>query len=135
MPSKVLYASDFYVIEIDTETNVLKSKWLRSATYEEVKAGGTKLYESLLDTDAELVVANAALLRTLDSETKEWLAVSFYELLSQTKLKRIARVLPENVFSKLALESVATRAEAAGITKFDFRNFVEQQEAEQWLVS
>lgn len=135
MPSKVLYASDFYIIEIDTETNVLKSKWLRSATYEEVKAGGTKLYESLLDTDAELVVANAALLRTLDSETKEWLAVSFYELLSQTKLKRIARVLPENVFSKLALESVATRAEAAGITKFDFRNFVEQQEAEQWLVS
>lgn len=131
----MLYASDFYVIEIDTEKNVLKSKWLRSANFEEVKTGGTMLYEALLETELNLVVANAQLLRTLNAETKEWLSTSFYKLLSQTKLKRIARVLPHNVFSKLALESVATRAEAAGLTKFDFRNFGQQQEAEKWLVS
>lgn len=131
----MLYASDFYVIEIDTEKNVLKSKWLRPANYEEVRAGGTMLYEILRDTDSELVVANAQLLRTLDKESKEWMSSALYEMLSQTKLKRIARVLPNNVFSKLALESVATRAEAAGKTKFEFRNFELQQEAEKWLVS
>lgn len=135
MPAKVLYASDFYFIEIDVENKILRSKWLRSVNCEEMKTGGTKLYEALRDTGAELVVANAQLLRTLDSATKEWMSFEFYELLSLTKLKRMARVLPVNVFSRIALESVATRAEASGVTKFNFRNFAEQQEAEQWLIS
>ena len=135
MPAKVLYASDFYIIEIDTEKKLLRSKWLRTVDCEEMKTGGTELYEALRDTGVELVVANAQLLRTLDAETKEWMASSFYELLSLTKLKKIARVLPSHVFSRIALESVATRAEASGVTKFSFRNFVDQQEAEKWLIS
>ncbi|WP_161887893.1 hypothetical protein [Pontibacter russatus] len=135
MPAKNLYASDFYSIEIDTEQNILRSRWLRSVNCEEMVTGGTKLYESLLDTGAELVVANAQLLCNLDTETKEWMSSGFYELLSLTRLRRIARVLPANVFSKIALESVATRAEASGAAKFSFRNFVDQQEAEKWLLS
>ena len=135
MPAKVLYSSDFYLIETDAEKKLLKSKWLRSVNCVEMKTGGTMLYEALRDTGAELVVANAQLLRNLDSETKEWMSFEFYELLSLTKLKRIARVLPANVFSRIALESVATRAEASGAAKFHFRNFAEQQEAEKWLLS
>jgi len=135
MPAKELYASDFYIIEIDTEQNILRSRWLRSVDFKEMKTGGTKLYEALRNTGAELVVANAQLLRNLDTETKEWMSCGFYELLSLTRLRRIARVLPANVFSKIALESVATRAEASGAAKFSFRNFVDQQEAEKWLLS
>ncbi len=133
MPLKKLYASDFYVIEIDEVKNLVKATWLRAVDFVEMKTGGIKLYEALKESKAEVVVANAQLLGSLDAKTKEWMSTDFYELLSQTSLKRLARVLPENLFAKITLESVATRAEAAGIPKFEFRNFREQNAAEEWL--
>jgi len=133
MPSKILYASDFYKIEIDTFQNVVKTKWLRPVKLEEMKTGSTRLFESLQQTNAERLVANAELLSSLDSETKEWMATSLYELISRTNVKKIARVLPQNVFTKLALESVATRAEASGKANFVIGNFSAQQEAEKWV--
>ncbi|MHA6249615.1 hypothetical protein ACXYMU_16850 [Pontibacter sp. CAU 1760] len=123
------------MIELDSALQALRAKWLRPVQYEEMVAGGEKLYEMLLYTKAAHVIANGQHLSGLSSETKEWMAHQFYDLLSTTSLRKIARVLPENVFSKLALESVATRAEAAGVTKFMVRNFSNEKEAEDWIVS
>lgn len=95
--------------------------------------GGTKLYEVLRDTQVERAVANAQSLASLTPETKEWMATKFYELLSRTNLKKLARVLPDTLFYRIALESVVTRAEAGGYTKFEVKNFSDQEEALRWL--
>ncbi|MCJ8165040.1 hypothetical protein MKJ04_09310 [Pontibacter sp. E15-1] len=135
MHLKELYASDFYVIRLDEAHEIIKARWLRPVSFEEMKTGGTQLYVALMHTQAARVVANAQLLGSPDAVTKEWMSAEFYKLLFQTSLKMIARVLPDNVFSKIALESVATRAEALGITSFRVRNFLEQEAAEAWLAS
>ncbi|GGK85355.1 hypothetical protein ACD591_20075 [Rufibacter glacialis] len=57
----------------------------------------------------------------------------FYGLLSQTRLKKLARVLPDNLFHQLGLESVVTRAQTTGTVKFEVRNFSQETEAAQWL--
>jgi hypothetical protein len=134
MSSTIFYESDFYIIEVDTATNLIQSKWLRNVTDQEVVEGGTKLYEALRDTKVELVVADAKNIGSLSSTAKEWLSVSFYDLLSQTPLKRIARVMPDSVFQQIALESVVTRAEALGITKFDVKNFSNTKDALKWVL-
>jgi hypothetical protein len=134
MSSKIFYESDFYRIEVDTAKNLIQSKWLRNVTEQELLEGGTKLYEALRDTKVERVVAEAQNIGTLSSSAKEWLSTSFYELLSQTPLKRIARVMPRSVFHQVALESVVTRAEALGITKFEVKNFSSPQDALDWVL-
>lgn len=134
MSFETMYESDFYRIEVDLEGGLLRAKWLRAASAEEIKVGGTKLFEVLRDTKVERAVANAQALTSLSVEAKEWMSSTFYGLLSQTGLQKLARVLPEdNVFARIALESVATRSEAQGVTKFMVKNFPNQQQALRWL--
>ena len=135
MSLKTLYDNDFYLIQVDLERDLLLTKWLRAVTTEEIIQGGTKLYEVLRDTKIERALANAQAFTSLSTEVKEWLATTFYQLLSQTNLKMLARVLPSSVFYKIALESVVTRAEALGITKFQVQNFPTDQAALEWLTT
>ncbi len=128
-----MYKSDFYQLEADFERGLLKALWLRPVNENELKIGGMKLYEVLRDTKLERVVANAQSMTALTTETKEWMSASFYKLLSQTELKKLARVLPVNLFHQLALESVITRAEALGNIQFQTRNFSDQESALSWL--
>ena len=81
----------------------------------------------------ERALGNAQAFTTLSTEAKEWMSTTFYQLLSQTNLKKLARVLPSDLFYKLALESVVTRAELLGNTKFEVKNFTNDQEALTWL--
>jgi len=133
MAFKTVYDSAFYRIEIDLDANMLRSAWLRPADEAEIKAGGTKLYEVLRDTGIERAVANAASLGALSAASKEWMSTVFFELLSRTRLKKLARVLPATLFHRIALESVVTRAEALGMTPFMVKSFLTQEEALSWL--
>lgn len=127
------FSSDFYKIDVDQENNLLMAVWLRGVSESEMITGGTKLYEALRDTGITRAVANAERLSMLDTATKDWMSTSFYELLSQTPLQKLARVLPSTLFYKLALEAVATRAEAQNINRFQFKNFSNQKDALIWI--
>lgn len=135
MPFKTVYESAFYRIEVNLDDNMLRSVWLRMADEAEVKTGGTKLYEVLRDTGVERAIANGTSLGALTADSKEWMSTVFFELLSRTQLKKLARVLPTTLFHRLALESVVTRAEALGNTNFLVKNFSTQEEALLWLRS
>ncbi|WP_162427303.1 hypothetical protein [Pontibacter pudoricolor] len=134
MPFNTVYESDFYKIEVNPEGNLLYSEWLRHVTEEELITGGTKLYEVLRDTKIERALANGQALGSLTPNAKEWMSVAFYELLSQTNLKRLARIMPASVFHQLALESVITRAEALGKTRFQVKSFSNKDEGMKWLL-
>lgn len=130
---QTLFSSDFYTIEVDRENNLLLAEWHRGVSYDEMVTGGTKLFEALRDTGITRAVANAERLILLDAATKEWMSSNFYVLLSQTSLQKLARVLPASLFAKLALEAVATRAEAQNTNRFQFKNFSNQQDALIWI--
>lgn len=134
MPFNTYYKSDFYIIEVDLEGNLLRSEWLRPVTDTELISGGTKLYEALRDTKVERAIATAKSMGALGAKAKDWMSMEFYEMLSQTNLKKLARVLPDSVFHKLALESVISRAEALGKTRFDVKSFNDNDEALTWLL-
>ena len=133
MAFKTVYESAFYRIEVDLDANMLRSMWLRPADDVELKTGGTRLYEALRDTGVERAVANAEHMGALNATSKEWMSTVFFALLSQTRLKKLARVLPDTLFHRIALESVLTRAEALGMTSFMVKNFLTQEEALSWL--
>lgn len=134
MPFNTAYETDFYKIEVNLEGNLLYSEWLRHVSEDELITGGTKLYEVLRDTKIERALANGQAIGALTPNAKEWMSIEFYELLSQTNLKRLARIMPVSVFHQLALESVITRAEALGKTRFQVKNFSDKEEGMKWLI-
>ena len=129
-----MYQSDFYTIEVDVEGNLLRSKWHRPVNEQELKEGTIKLYEVLLETKVERAVANGQEIGSIPPATKDWLSTIFYELLSKTNLKRLARVLPANVFQQVTLESVVTRADALGFTKYEVKSFTDPKKALNWAL-
>ncbi|ARS35346.1 hypothetical protein [Pontibacter actiniarum] len=135
MPFDTKYDSGFYRIAVDESQDLLRAEWLRTVNKDELVEGGTKLYEILRETGITLVMADARVLTALPSDAKDWMASTFYELLSQTGLKMMARVVPSAIFSKIALESVVTRAEALGVTKFEVKNFTDPKDALSWLLA
>lgn len=134
MPFITVYSSDYYKIEVDLKGNLLRSAWLRHVTDDELIFGGTKLYDALREHKTERAIANGKVLGALGPKAKDWMANEFYELLSQTNLKKLARVLPDSVFHKLSLESVISRAEAQGKTRFEVKSFTDDDEALKWLL-
>lgn len=135
MPFNTVYSSDFYKIEVDLKGNLMHSEWLRHVTDDELITGGTKLYEALREYKVERAIANGKVLGALGPKAKDWMAIEFYELLSQTNLKKLARVLPDSVFHKLSLESVISRAEAQGKTRFEVKSFSDNDVAMKWLLA
>ena len=46
----------------------------------------------------------------------------------------MARVMPDNLFKKLALASVVARADATGDISYAIRDFASEAEAVNWLL-
>ncbi|WP_439880749.1 hypothetical protein ACSX1A_16540 [Pontibacter sp. MBLB2868] len=132
---ETIYTSEFFKIEVDTAKALAKTEWLRHVTDEELKEGAMQLKQVLINHEIEMVLANAKKLSALKTESKEWLATFYYNTLSQTPVKKLARILPANLFHHIALESVMTRAEAMVHLNYSFKNFAEEEEALNWLLT
>ncbi len=90
--------------------------------------GGVKLNKFISKSNITKVLSNAQQLGSIRSTTH-------YDELSQVGIVKFDRVLPANLFSKVALESVITRAEALGCINFQVENLGEEKSAVEWLLT
>ncbi|RAU84333.1 hypothetical protein [Pontibacter arcticus] len=128
-----VHSTEFLKIEADHVARLVRTEWLRGASTEELIEGTQLLKNILAGNKYEKVLGNAQLLTSLSAESKEWLSTHFYAALSDTNLQQLARVMPENLFNKLALESVITRAESIGRISYSIKNFAKEVDALAWL--
>lgn len=131
----ILHADSFYRIEADHSCNLARVEWFTGITDEALRHGAVRLHELMLEHRLELLLSNSQALASLSPNTKNWLADNYYTILSQTSIKRLARVTPSNLFHQIALESVVTRAAATHNLSYQIRNFTSEPEAIRWLQS
>ncbi|WP_239022839.1 hypothetical protein [Pontibacter mangrovi] len=135
MKFNTVLENDFVKVEVDPDKALVRNEWLRTVSHEEVVNTAAKLNDIIKSSRAEVLLLNAQKCCKLNPETKEWLVSSYYKSLSDTAVKRVARVLPDNVFNKLSFEAVLTRAEALGSVNFEVKNFSSDRDALLWLLS
>ncbi|ARS36946.1 hypothetical protein CA264_16770 [Pontibacter actiniarum] len=109
--------------------------WKQKITDEELRQGALKLHLFLLESKLENLLSNSQGLASLSPATKNWLADQYYETLMLTSIRRLARVMPSNLFHQIALESVIARAAAKKNLSFAVRSFSKEEEALRWLQS
>ncbi|MBX0334380.1 hypothetical protein K3G39_14145 [Pontibacter sp. HSC-14F20] len=130
---ETLYLNDISRISTDLQHGILANTWLRPVEHSEMLQTAEKLSLLLEESKADKLLLNALVIGKLLPHTKEWLSTTFYKSLSELGVKKLARVLPENVFNRLSFESVMTRAEALGGVHFEARNFTNDADALRWL--
>jgi len=137
MPTLLLttvYKSDDFKIEADDRLAFVRTEWLRPLDDEQFVTETMRAHDFILERNAHKVLVNAQQVSVLGPETKDWLSNTYYSLFSHTSLKKMARVMPDNLFKKLALASVVTRAEAAGEISYAIKDFASEEEAVNWLL-
>jgi hypothetical protein len=130
---ETIYQNDMSRIAIDRRHGLLSNTWLRPVEHGEMQQTAERLGKLMLENEADKLLLNAQAIGKLLPHTKEWLSTVYYKSLSEMGLKKLARVLPENVFNRLTFEAVITRAEALGGVAFDVRNFTNDTDALRWL--
>lgn len=125
--------NDVSRIAIDRSHGLLSNTWLRPVEHSEMEQTAERLSKLIRENDADKLLFNAQVIGKLLPHTKEWLSTVYYKSLSDMGVKKVARVLPENVFNRLSFEAVITRAEALGGVAFEVRNFANDIDALRWL--
>ncbi|WP_162428180.1 hypothetical protein [Pontibacter pudoricolor] len=129
-----VYSSDNFKIEADDGLAYVRTEWLRPLNDDQFVAETMRAYDVITEKQAERVLVNAQQVSVLGPETKDWLSNTYYSLFSRTSLKKMARVMPDNLFKKLALASVVARADAAGEISYQIQDFASEDEAVHWLL-
>ncbi|HEY4650064.1 MAG TPA: hypothetical protein VIG72_01570 [Pontibacter sp.] len=129
-----IYLSEDFKIEADDTMAFIRTEWLRPLADDRFKVEAMRAYDVIVGQAAQLVLVNAEQVSIVGPETKDWLSNTYYSLFSQTHLRKMARVMPDNLFKKLALASVVARADASGSLNYDIRDFASEDEALRWLL-
>ncbi|MER2999012.1 hypothetical protein [Pontibacter populi] len=129
-----VYSSDNFKIEADESLAYIRTEWLRPLTDKEFMMEAMRAHDVIAERNAEIVLVNSQQVSILGPDTKDWLSNTYYSLFSQTALKKMARVMPDNLFKKLALTSVVARADAAGEISYQIQDFASEEEAVRWLL-
>ncbi|NDK54953.1 hypothetical protein [Pontibacter fetidus] len=134
LPLTTVYKSDGLKIEVADSLSFVRTEWLRPLTDAQFQSEAMEAYHTIATKKAEKVLVNSQLVSILGPETKDWLSNTYYSLFSATALKKMARVMPDNLFKKLALASVVARADATGSLNYDIQDFASEEEAVRWLL-
>ncbi|EJF10474.1 hypothetical protein I0P70_08825 [Pontibacter sp. FD36] len=130
---ETLYLNDISRIATDRQHGILANTWLRPVEHSEMLETAERISQLLQESNIDKLLLNAMAIGKLLPYTKEWLSTTYYKSLSDLGLKKLARVLPENVFNRLSFEAVVTRAEALGCVNFEVKNFTSDEAALRWL--
>ncbi|OKL40905.1 hypothetical protein [Pontibacter flavimaris] len=131
---RIIYQSDHFKIEADDALAYVRTEWLHPVDDEQFMLESMRSHATVTATRAEKMLMNAEFVSAVSPVTKDWLANIYYDLFTHTSLKKMARVMPDNLFRKLAMESVVARAEATDELTYEIRDFPSEEEAVNWLL-
>ncbi|MEJ8758364.1 hypothetical protein WG947_15225 [Pontibacter sp. H259] len=134
LPLITIYKSDGLMIEAADSLELVRTEWLRPLPDDLFMEEAMQAYKLISSRKTSKLLINSKQVSVLGPETKDWLSNTYYSLFSQTELIKMARVMPDNLFKKLALASVVARADAAGDISYQIQDFASEDDAVRWLL-
>ncbi|PTX22521.1 hypothetical protein C8N40_101346 [Pontibacter mucosus] len=131
---RTVFLSDDFKIEADDALALVRTEWLRPVEDEQFVVESMRSHAIVTSRKAEKMLMNAQNVSVISPKTKDWLSNIYYDLFSHTSLKKMARVMPDDLFKKLAMVSVVTRADAAEELTYEIQDFESEEEAVSWLL-
>lgn len=131
---RTVFLSDDFKIEADDALALVRTEWLRPVEDEQFVIESMRSHAIVTSRKAEKMLMHAQNVSVISPKTKDWLANIYYDLFSHTSLKKMARVMPDDLFKKLAMVSVVTRADAAEELTYEIQDFESEEEAVSWLL-
>lgn len=128
----VLLETDFVEIVLDRGHDLLCVRWLRPVASSEYRHGIREAGRFLLDLGLERLLVNNQLMGVLTMEDQGWLARISVEVISGSRLQRLAIVSSTDMLQQLTNEVLDSRVKEQ-TPYFHTQYFLSEQGALEWL--
>ncbi|WP_128396946.1 hypothetical protein [Botryobacter ruber] len=129
----VLLETSFVEIVLDKRHVLLCVRWLRQVTSSEYRHGTRETGRFLLDLGLELLLVNNQRMGVLTIEDQGWLARISIEVISRSRLQRLAIVSSTDMLQQLTNEVLDSRVKEE-TPHFYTQYFLSEQSALEWLM-
>ena len=120
-------------IEIDEKSSAVILHWSNEFTSEQYRQGCTSGLETVTALKLKYWLADTSKFARLQPKDQKWTSEVLFPELSRVGLKKMAVVIPEDLYSHLAISTIIVEAKDA--TKFDTHYFVKEEDAMAWINS
>ncbi|MFC6996846.1 hypothetical protein [Rufibacter roseus] len=118
-------------VEIDEKSSVIILHWSNKFTVEEFRQACLWCLERVTALKIKFWLADSSNIARLETENQKWTSGFLLPKLSEVGLKKMALVIPEDLYSHLAISTIIV--EAKDNIQFDTHYFVKVEEALAWL--
>ncbi|ALI98742.1 hypothetical protein [Rufibacter tibetensis] len=123
----------FLSVEVDEKASVISLHWSSEFTSEQYRQGCTWGLERVTALQLRYWLADTSKFARLQPADQKWTSEFLFPELSKVGLVKMAVVIPEDLYSHLAISTIIVEAKDA--TTFDTHYFVKQEEALAWMQS
>jgi hypothetical protein len=134
----IIYQDSLLVLDYDVSSDILYVKWpnLTETDIPDLKAAITELLNAVKHYDIKRLLIDSSKSRVdIADETYRPLVFSLVGQLKESRLRRMARVVPENTFREVHLQNYNKQMQAQNLITFETGEFQNKEQAMAWLKS
>ncbi len=128
----ILYDKDFLCIYHESEHKLIHLRWKGYASTENLRDALNFAAEAVKEHNIEFWLGNLKLMEAINPADIDWVTEIWYPKLLGTYMKKMAIVTSLDYFNNTAVKRIVN--EAADVTNFETRYFVDVVPAKEWLL-
>ena len=127
----LIHEYPFLKIEVDEKNATIIMTWNGKFTSEQYREATRKCLETVKQYNLKNWLADTSGIDEIKPQDQDWTNENILFPISNLGVKKVALIIPENVYNHLAISSMMVR----GKSKFRFQSqyFVHKKEALQWF--
>lgn len=129
-----MQSTPYINIELKPQYSLVQSQWLRAVDSTEYRKSLTKTYDTIKNNRVVCWLADATRLSTPNMIDQKWTANLVGERMSATALRKIALVLPDDLFLEVVAEKIGERIIRMTNNKIQIGYFNSHASALEWLI-
>ena len=129
---KLYYETEVIRVSYDEERKLGVSEWKGFVSSDELRATALRMLEFVNEYGITRWLSDRRKMRAIRQRDQQWTIDVFIPKVMESSLRRMASVVSEDIFNKMAIEQMLKRS--GGLGSIVLRDFNNMPEALEWLM-
>ncbi|PVY42167.1 STAS/SEC14 domain-containing protein [Pontibacter virosus] len=125
----------YFQVSYNAQQGLISSQWLRVVNSYEYRQALVNVCKQLQNSNAMCWLVDFSRVSTPNMSDQSWTIELLGHSLPHTKLRKLALVLPDDLFLEVVVEKVSDSLLSMTNNKVQIAHFADSGAAQQWLVS
>ena len=128
---KLYYETEYIRLLYDEELHLGVSEWKGFAGSDELRSTGLRVLSFANEYQITRWLSDRRKMKAIRQQDQQWSVEVFIPKVIESQLRRLATVVSEDMFNKMAIEQILKRS--GGLGDISFRDFDNVADAMNWL--